>query len=209
MNIKTLVVGIVRANCYLVWNDLACVLIDPGDDAERIETALQQLGKPLKAILLTHGHFDHVGAVKALKERYPQVPVMIDALDEELLLEPERVYKGMLSRIPDSLHLKADRLLSDGDEIDVSGMHFTVIATPGHTKGSVCYLYENAIFSGDTLFRGTCGRCDFYGGDSRAMHDSLAKLALLEGDRPVYPGHEGETSLDQERKYNRFMGSKQ
>ena len=209
MNIKTLVVGIVRANCYLVWNDLACVLIDPGDDAERIETALQQLGKPLKAILLTHGHFDHVGAVKALKERYPQVPVMIDALDEELLLEPERVYKGMLSRIPDSLHLKADRLLSDGDEIDVNGMHFTVIATPGHTKGSVCYLYENAIFSGDTLFRGTCGRCDFYGGDSRAMHDSLAQLALLEGDRPVYPGHEGETSLDQERKYNRFMGSKQ
>ena len=209
MNIKTLVVGIVRANCYLVWNDLACVLIDPGDDAERIETALQQLGKPLKAILLTHGHFDHVGAVKALKERYPQVPVMIGALDEELLLEPERVYKGMLSRIPDSLHLKADRLLSDGDEINVKGMHFTVIATPGHTKGSVCYLYENAIFSGDTLFRGTCGRCDFSGGDSRAMHDSLAKLALLEGDRPVYPGHEGETSLDQERKYNRFMGSKQ
>ena len=209
MNIKTLVVGIVRANCYLVWNDLACVLIDPGDDAERIETALQQLGKPLKAILLTHGHFDHVGAVKALKERYPQVPVMIGALDEELLLEPERVYKGMLSRIPDSLHLKADRLLSDGDEINVKGMHFTVIATPGHTKGSVCYLYENAIFSGDTLFRGTCGRCDFYGGDSRSMHDSLAKLALLEGDRPVYPGHEGETSLDQERKYNRFMGSKQ
>ena len=209
MNIKTLVVGIVRANCYLVWNDLACVLIDPGDDAERIETALQQLGKPLKVILLTHGHFDHVGAVKALKERYPQVPVMICALDEELLLEPERVYKGMLSRIPDSLHLKADRLLSDGDEINVKGMRFTVIATPGHTKGSVCYLYENAIFSGDTLFRGTCGRCDFYGGDSRAMHDSLAKLALLEGDRPVYPGHEGETSLDQERKYNRFMGSKQ
>ena len=209
MNIKTLVVGIVRANCYLVWNDLACVLIDPGDDAERIETALQQLGKPLKAILLTHGHFDHVGAVKALKERYPQVPVMIGALDEELLLEPERVYKGMLSRIPDSLHLKADRLLSDGDEINVKGMHFTVIATPGHTKGSVCYLYENAIFSGDTLFRGTCGRCDFYGGDSRAMHDSLAQFALLEGDRPVYPGHEGETSLDQERKYNRFMGSKQ
>ena len=209
MNIKTLVVGIVRANCYLVWNDLACVLIDPGDDAERIETALQQLGKPLKAILLTHGHFDHVGAVKTLKERYPQVPVMIGGLDEELLLEPERVYKGMLSRIPDSLHLKADRLLSDGDEIDVNGMHFTVIATPGHTKGSVCYLYENAIFSGDTLFRGTCGRCDFYGGDSWAMHDSLAKLALLEGDRPVYPGHEGETSLDQERKYNRFMGSKQ
>lgn len=209
MNIKTLVVGIVRANCYLVWNDLACVLIDPGDDAERIETALQQLGKPLKVILLTHGHFDHVGAVKALKERYPQVPVMIGALDEELLLEPERVYKGMLSRIPDSLHLKADRLLSDGDEINVKGMRFTVIATPGHTKGSVCYLYENAIFSGDTLFRGTCGRCDFYGGDSRAMHDSLAKLALLEGDRPVYPGHEGETSLDQERKYNRFIGSKQ
>ena len=134
---------------------------------------------------------------------------MIGAEDEELLLEPERVYRGMLSSIPDQLHLQADRLLADGDTIDISGMHFTVISTPGHTKGSVCYLYEDAVFSGDTLFRGTCGRCDFYGGNSHAMRDSLAKLAALEGDRPVYPGHEDETSLDWERKYNRFMGSKQ
>ncbi len=209
MNIKTLVVGMIRANCYLIWNDAACVLIDPGDDEQRIEAAVEQVGKPLKAILLTHGHFDHVGAVKALTKRYPQVPVMIGAEDEELLLEPERVYRGMLSHIPDQLHLQADRLLADGDTIDISGMHFTVISTPGHTKGSVCYLYEDAVFSGDTLFRGTCGRCDFYGGNSHAMRDSLAKLAALEGDRPVYPGHEDETSLDWERKYNRFMGSKQ
>lgn len=209
MNIKTLVVGMIRANCYLIWNDTACVLIDPGDDEQRIEAAVEQVGKPLKAILLTHGHFDHVGAVKALTKRYPQVPVMIGAEDEELLLEPERVYRGMLSRVPDQLHLQADRLLADGDTIDISGMHFTVISTPGHTKGSVCYLYEDAVFSGDTLFRGTCGRCDFYGGNSHAMRDSLAKLAALEGDRPVYPGHEDETSLDWERKYNRFMGSKQ
>lgn len=209
MNIKTLVVGMIRANCYLIWNDTACVLIDPGDDEQRIEAAVEQVGKPLKAILLTHGHFDHVGAVKALTKRYPQVPVMIGAEDEELLLEPERVYRGMLSSIPDQLHLQADRLLADGDTIDISGMHFTVISTPGHTKGSVCYLYEDAVFSGDTLFRGTCGRCDFYGGNSHAMRDSLAKLAALEGDRPVYPGHEDETSLDWERKYNRFMGSKQ
>ena len=209
MNIKTLVVGMIRANCYLIWNDTACVLIDPGDDEQRIEAAVEQVGKPLKAILLTHGHFDHVGAVKALTKRYPQVPVMIGAEDEELLLEPERVYRGMLSSIPDKLHLQADRLLADGDTIDISGMHFTVISTPGHTKGSVCYLYEDAVFSGDPLFRGTCGRCDFYGGNSHAMRDSLAKLAALEGDRPVYPGHEDETSLDWERKYNRFMGSKQ
>lgn len=209
MNIKTLVVGMIRANCYLIWNDDACVLIDPGDDEQRIEAAVEQVGKPLKAILLTHGHFDHVGAVKALTKRYPQVPVMIGAEDEELLLEPERVYRGMLSHIPDQLHLQADRLLADGDTIDISGMHFTVISTPGHTKGSVCYLYEDVVFSGDTLFRGTCGRCDFYGGNSHAMRDSLAKLAALEGDRPVYPGHEDETSLDWERKYNRFMGSKQ
>ena len=113
MNVKTLVVGVGRANCYLIWNDTACVLIDPGDDAERIKTALEQLGKPLEAILLTHGHFDHVGAVKALKEYDPQVPVMIGAADEEFLSDPERVYRGMLSSIPDRLHLKADRLLAD------------------------------------------------------------------------------------------------
>lgn len=209
MNYRTLVVGIVRANCYLVWNDTACVVIDPGDDFNRIEKALKEIGKPLKAILLTHGHFDHVGAVKELKERYQSVPVMLGAGDEELLREPERVYRGMLSRIPDKLHLQADRLLQDGDIIEVDGMCFAVLATPGHTRGSVCYLYEDVVFSGDTLFRGTCGRCDFYGGDSQAMRKSLEKLAALEGDRPVYPGHEDETSLEQERKYNRFMERKE
>ena len=206
MNIKTLVVGIVRANCYLVWNDLACVLIDPGDDAERIETALQQLGKPLKAILLTHGHFDHVGAVKALKERYPQVPVMIGALDEELLLEPERVYKGMLSRIPDSLHLKADRLLSDGDEIDVNGMHFTVIATPGHTKGGMCIYTCGHLFSGDTLFRYSIGRTDFYGGDYRIIKNSIKdRLYVLPDDTAVLPGHMGATTIGYEKRGNPFV----
>ncbi len=190
MNYRTLVVGIVRANCYLVWNDTACVVIDPGDDFNRIEKALEEIGKPLKAILLTHGHFDHVGAVKELKERYQSVPVMLGAGDEEL-------------------HLQADRLLQDGDIIEVDGMCFSVLATPGHTRGSVCYLYEDVVFSGDTLFRGTCGRCDFYGGDSQAMRKSLEKLAALEGDRPVYPGHEDETSLEQERKYNRFMERKE
>ena len=205
MNIKTLVVGIVRANCYLVWNDLACVLIDPGDDAERIETALQQLGKPLKAILLTHGHFDHVGAVKALKERYPQVPVMIGALDEELLLEPERVYKGMLSRIPDSLHLKADRLLSDGDEINVKGMHFTVIATPGHTPGSGCYYLEDneILFSGDTLFHGSRGRTDFPGGSESEIMKSIREKLLkkLPDETAVLPGHNDSTTIGTEKVY--------
>ena len=207
MNIKTLVVSIVRANCYLVWNDLACVLIDPGDDAERIETALQQLGKPLKAILLTHGHFDHVGAVKALKERYPQVPVMIGALNEELLLEPERVYKGMLSRIPDSLHLKADRLLSDGDEINVNGMHFTVIATPGHTKGGCCYYSEEdkVVFCGDTLFMESIGRTDFPTGNGRELIDSLKnRLLVLPGDVTAYPGHGPETTIDYEQANNPY-----
>ena len=205
MNIKTLVVGIVRANCYLVWNDLACVLIDPGDDAERIETALQQLGKPLKAILLTHGHFDHVGAVKALKERYPQVPVMIGALDEELLLEPERVYKGMLSRIPDSLHLKADRLLSDGDEINVKGMRFTVIATPGHTPGSGCYYLEDneILFSGDTLFHGSRGRTDFPGGSESEIMKSIREKLLkkLPDETAVLPGHNDSTTIGTEKVY--------
>lgn len=209
MNIRTLVVGAIRANCYLIWNERACVLIDPGDDADRIHDAVEQTAKPLAGILLTHGHFDHVGAVKQLKIWYPDAPVLIGAPDEELLLEPERVYRGMLSRIPDRLHLRADRLLQDGETVDLEGMRFTVLATPGHTKGSVCYLSENAVFSGDTLFRGTCGRCDFYGGDAHAMRQSLDRLAALEGDRVVYPGHEEKTSLDWERKYNRLMGRQQ
>ena len=198
----------VTGSCTLIEAAGHRFLVDCGMEQGRDvyeNTKLPCAPAEIEAILLTHGHFDHVGAVKALKERYPQVPVMIGALDEELLLEPERVYKGMLSRIPDSLHLKADRLLSDGDEIDVNGMHFTVIATPGHTPGSGCYYLEDneILFSGDTLFHGSRGRTDFPGGSESEIMKSIREKLLkkLPDETAVLPGHNDSTTIGTEKVY--------
>ena len=206
MNMKHLVVGSMGVNCYIVYNENACVVIDPGDDYPKIEDAISEIGKPLEAILLTHAHFDHVGALKELKNAHPEVPVLLGEGDEEHFSDPVKVYKKILWKIPENLYLAADRLVKDGEMIDVKGMAFTVMHTPGHTAGSVCYLYEDAVFSGDTLFRGTCGRSDFYSSDPAQMKVSLARLMALEGDRRVFPGHQAATTLDRERKYNPFVG---
>lgn len=206
MNMEHLTVGTMGVNCYIVYNEHACVVIDPGDDFAKIDEALKQLNKPLEAILLTHAHFDHVGALKQLKQAYPNAVIHLGKGDEEHFSDPVKVYKKILWKIPDELYLTADRLIEDGEVIDVKGMAFTVMHTPGHTAGSVCYLFEDAIFSGDTLFRGTCGRSDFYSSDPNRMKESLARLAALEGDRRVFPGHQAATTLDRERKYNPFIG---
>ena len=196
IEIRNLLVSECYTNCYLCKNKETGegFIVDPGENELKISVNISKMEMKPVAIILTHGHYDHIGAVNALKERYG-IKVYVSEAEKELIGNKKM---NLSSYFDSPMTIEADEFLKDGQKITLAGINMTFIATPGHTKGSVCYLYENAIFSGDTLFRGTCGRCDFYGGDSWAMHDSLAKLALLEGDRPVYPGHEGETSLDQE-----------
>ncbi len=204
MDFIKICVGELKTNCYLCWNDKACVVIDPGDESDKILEKIDEINRPLAAILLTHAHFDHIGSVKKLKEIYPSVPVMAGEKDQWMLSNPDAVYRDMLREIPDSLRIKAERLLHDGDRIDVKGINFTVIETPGHTPGSVCYLSDGLLFSGDTLFCGGCGRCDLYGGDARQMKSSLDKLFNIKDNLVVLPGHGPQTTLDLERKNNRF-----
>ena len=206
--VHTLSLGDYQTNCYIVHakNAQSCAIIDPGYEPEKITAFLEQNHLHSEAILLTHAHFDHVGALKELKNAHPEVPVLLGEGDEEHFSDPVKVYKKILWKIPENLYLAADRLVKDGEMIEVNGMTFTVMHTPGHTAGSVCYLYEDAVFSGDTLFRGTCGRSDFYSSDPAQMKESLARLMALEGDRRVFPGHQAATTLDRERKYNPFVG---
>ena len=196
MKLETLPVGAIGTNCYLVSDGEVCAIIDPGDEARRIAARLDALGWKPGAILLTHSHYDHTGAVEDLRKLYPGIPVY-------------RSDRDVCHGDPYLLHLfpaLGETLKCDeGDTIQVGALTFTVLATPGHSEGSLTFRCENALFCGDTLFAGSCGRTDFPGGDVNKMWSSLRRLANLSGNLEVYPGHMHASTLDQERSVNPYL----
>jgi glyoxylase-like metal-dependent hydrolase (beta-lactamase superfamily II) len=143
-------------------------------------------------VLLTHGHYDHVGGVAALRSRYEDIPVYLHAGDTNLSREL-------------SMGLQWTHHYEEGDVLTMDGISFRVLHTPGHTPGSVCLLCETSIFSGDTLFQGSCGRTDLPGGNWATITQSLKRLAALEGNFWIFSGHGGSTTLRDEKKYNPYM----
>ena len=203
MEIKRIPVGMIGTNCYIVYSGNECAVIDPGDEAERIALEIEKSGVEPKAILLTHGHFDHIGAVNELRSRY-RCKVIIGAKDNEMLTDMSKnltPFKSAGKYIIDG----AETVI-DGDEINIGGINFTVFETPGHSRGSVCYLAEQNLFSGDTLFRQECGRTDLYGGNYSEIKKSLKRLSELDEAVKVYPGHGEESNIAHERRYNPYMG---
>ena len=190
LNIHTLVLGLYQVNCYVVHNADCdrCVVIDPGYSPDKIATFLREKGLKLEAILLTHGHFDHVGGVKELAE---DCKVYLHELEHTM---PQAFTAGKLY----ATDIYPARF-------EIAGMEFTVLHTPGHTPGSVCLMVEDAMFSGDTLFAGSCGRTDLPGGNWATIQKSLHRLAQLPGDYRVFPGHGDQTTLAQERQYNPYL----
>ena len=202
-NIRSLTVGIVATNCYLVWNKATRegVLIDPGDEAERICSAIAEERVNLKAILLTHGHFDHILVAEELKEKY-DVPLYASKEEKEMLGSS----RWNLSGREEGIEITDYIPLEDGESIELLGKEWKVISTPGHTKGSVCYFVPGDIpylFSGDTLFYESYGRTDLYGGSEEAIKKSIkVKLFTLPDETLVYPGHEEATTIANEKQYN-------
>ena len=194
LKIHTLTLGLYQTNTYIIHeeNSKTCCVIDPGYQANTIAEKLEELGLTLEAILLTHGHFDHVGAVKDLAA---DTDCRVFLCAEDTALPP------MLTAGP----LYYTDTYADGTILNIAGLHIRVIHTPGHTPGGVCLLVDDVLFSGDTLFAGTCGRTDLPGGDYKAILDSLHRLAGLEGDLRVLPGHGSASTLETERKTNPFM----
>ena len=201
MKVLSAMVGPIMTNCYILCDEAAkvCAVIDPGDEPKRIEAMIASCGCSPVMILLTHGHFDHCTGVAGLLEKWPDLPVYIHEADVTDSRGGELTFRR--------LDEKNQRYWHEGDTLTVGSLTLRVMETPGHSRGSVCLLVEGqgVIFSGDTLFRGNCGRCDFPGGDYRAMLRSLARLGRLEGQYQVYPGHEAATDMEYERKYNPYM----
>ena len=194
MNVKAMALGAYQTNCYILWDENSdrCVVIDPGYEPEQILRETAGLGKTVEAVLLTHGHFDHVGGVKQIAA---DTDCRVYICKEDLALNPV---------LTDGAVYCTDTY-AEGDTLLLAGLTLQVLNTPGHTPGSVCLVCEDVIFSGDTLFAGTCGRTDFPGGDMGQMRKSLARLKALPGNYRVLPGHGDDSTLEEERAYNPYM----
>ena len=189
MDIESLTVGPLAANCYVVSAGGDVVVVDPGAEAERILKAVGE--RRVAAILATHGHSDHVGAVRELAAA-TAAPVMVPAADVALAEK----HTGVQAVTP----------LGDGDRIDVGNVSLEVVATPGHTPGSSCFYTPGALFTGDTLFAGGVGRTDLQGGSSEALFASIReRIFSLPGDTAVYPGHGEPSTVARERATNPFF----
>ena len=198
MIIKTIPAGSLQANCYIVMDEETkeAVVMDPGGDAEWIIKEIETLGANIKYILLTHAHADHDGGVVDLKKKY-DVPVYMHK-EEEMYMEKDNFVFG---KIP-----KFYSFIEDGDELNIGSLKIKCIHTPGHTKGGLCFLIEDKVFTGDTLFQGSIGRTDFSGGDFNEIIRSINdKLLVLPNNVEVYPGHGPKSTIIFERMRNPFL----
>lgn len=205
MNVFTIVTGNFAENTYIIANENSsdCCVIDPGEDRVKIDGFLEQHSFNPKAILLTHGHFDHIEAVNFLRKKY-LCPVFAYKDEYEMLTSPEKNLSSSFCSEPIVIE-SPEKLLSDNESFSVAGLDFTVIHTPGHSKGSVVYRCDNLLFSGDTLFNGCCGRCDLWGGNTKEMKASLDRIFAERENLIVYPGHDLPTTLDKERTVYKFF----
>lgn len=194
MKVHLLTLGAYQTNCYIFCEEgsKTCCVVDPGYEPDFILESLENLGLTLEAILLTHGHFDHVGAVRQLAA---DTGCEVYICGEDLAL-PTQLTAGTLYYT---------KTYADGDILHLAGLDITVLHTPGHTPGSVCLLSGTTLFSGDTLFCGSCGRTDLPGGSWDTIQSSLKKLAKIEADLWVLPGHGETTTLSNEKKHNPYM----
>jgi len=202
MKIKKIAVGKetfgMTVNSYLIVDKDACIIVDPGDEGDRICSTVMKNDWTPESIILTHGHFDHIKDVKFVAERF-NVPIFIHEFDKDFLTTPNLNLASVFGASFEGL--EDVHFLHDGDIMKLEDLKIKIMHTPGHTPGSLCLMCDDCLITGDTLFKRAYGRTDLPGGNEEALNDSLKKLFCLEDNYKIYPGHEDETTLFEEKKY--------
>jgi hydroxyacylglutathione hydrolase len=204
MDVRMFTVGPLQENCYLVRREGSdrALLIDPGDEAQKLQGAMEQLGVEPEAILLTHTHFDHIGAVAPLA-RATGAPVYCPREELPVLADPSAFFGAMFGPVEG---WEAEHAIDGGQRLQLAGFDVDVIATPGHSPGHVTFVIDGALFSGDVLFQGSIGRTDLPGADHETLMESIGGLLeRFDDDTKVHPGHMGLTTLGRERATNPFL----
>jgi hydroxyacylglutathione hydrolase len=205
LEIIRIAAGIYAANCYIVYstNTMDGVIIDPGGDVDDIIKVVEDKGIKIIGIILTHGHADHIGGLEDLKEKL-DVDIMIHEDDREMLADADVNLSNIMAM--DSVEIEPDIILNDGDTINIGDKEILVIHTPGHTKGGICLKIEDNIITGDTLFQGSIGRTDLYGGDFNAIINSIkSKLMIYKDETKIFPGHGAPSTIGDERVNNPYI----
>lgn len=206
MIFEKLRIGELGTNCYIFGDSKTkeVAVVDPADEGSVILDSINKNEYKVKYIIITHGHFDHIGEVEFIKKE-TGAKVLIHRIDNELIEDPEKNMSAYGFTLAGAIKATADRLLEDGDEISLGENSFKIIHTPGHTMGSICILYEDSLFSGDTLFKETVGRTDLPNANPSEMQKSIKKLMNLNDNIKVFPGHGDSSEMGHEKMYNPFM----
>lgn len=206
LKIERIPTGTIQENCYLIYNETSLLIIDPGAEAKKITEMIEKTDTIPVAILLTHTHYDHIGAVEELRHHY-SIPVYVSPLEQDWLSNPILNLSG-LSRHDDI----ADIIVQPADvefeliDYDLGGIRFSVVPTPGHSIGSVSFIFDDFVVTGDALFKGSIGRTDLHTGDmQQLLHSITTYLFTLPDEFPAYPGHGDATTIEHEKKTNPFF----
>lgn len=206
LKIERIQTGVIQENCYLIYNETNLLIIDPGADADKIAALIKKTGKKPIAILLTHTHYDHIGAVEELRHQYA-IPVYVSPLEQEWLSNPilNLSGAGRHSDIADIIVQPAE-IEFELTDYNLGGIKFSVVPTPGHSIGSVSLVFDDFVVTGDALFKGSIGRSDLHTGDmQQLLHSIRTYLFTLPDEFPAYPGHGDATTIEHEKKTNPFF----